>query len=180
MEPHERAATKSCTKCEASKPLERFSGRSSWCKDCINAYSKQHYQRRADHVKALKVSYRAANKEKVSKLNAEWREKNLEKARAYIHAYRKAKRAKFNAHEARRYADKTRATPKWADLAAIEAIYAKAKAISLETGIRQSVDHFYPLRGKTVSGLHVPENLRVIPLVENCKKRHKMPVEDIV
>ena len=180
VEPHERAATKTCTKCSVPKSPDRFSGRSSWCKDCINAYSKTHYQKRSDHVKALKVAYRATHKEKVSKLNAEWREKNLDKAIEYLRKYRKANRAKFNAHEAKRYARKTQATPKWADLSAIEAVYKLAKEVTVKTGVRRSVDHIYPLRGKLVSGLHVPENLRVIPYLENCKKRNKMPVEDIV
>ena len=180
MEPHERAATKTCTHCMAAKPIDRFSERQAWCKDCINSYSKQHYQRRAGHVKALKVAYRAANKEKVSKSNADWRARNLDKQRDYIRAYRQAKRGKINSLEARRHAAKLRATPQWANLKQIEVIYTKAKRISQETGVRQSVDHIYPLRGKYVSGLHVPENLRIIPLVDNCKKRNKMPVEDIV
>ena len=177
---HERATTKTCTQCRATKPVERFSERQSWCKDCINAYSKKHYQRRRPHVLALKVSYRASNKDKISKLNAEWRERNLDRQRDYLRAYRQAKRGKINSLEARRHAAKLKATPKWANLKHIERIYTKAKRISKETGVRQSVDHIYPLRGKTVSGLHVPENLRIIPLVDNCKKRNKMPVEDIV
>lgn len=180
MEHHERAATRFCAKCNDAKPIVRFSAKASWCKDCINAYSKEHYQRRRSHVFALKVAYRAANKEKVAKHNLEWRARNIDRARDYIRDYRKAKRGKFNFHEARRHAGKLRATPVWADPAAIEAIYTKARQVSRETGIRQSVDHIYPLRGKTVSGLHVPENLRIIPLMENCKKRNKMPVEDIV
>ena len=180
MEPHERATTRTCTQCAVTKPLERFSKRQAWCKDCINAYSKKHYQRRRPHVLSLKIAYRASNKEKISKLNAEWRERNLDRQRDYLRAYRQAKRGKINSLEAKRHAAKLKATPKWANLRAIERIYTKAKRISKETGVRHSVDHIYPLRGKTVSGLHVPENLRVIPLVENCKKRNKMPVEDIV
>ena len=32
------------------------------------------------------------------------------------------------------------------------------------------VDHVYPLQGKWVSGLHVHENLQVLPGVENSRK----------
>lgn len=42
------------------------------------------------------------------------------------------------------------------------------------------VDHFYPLKGKAVSGLHVAENLRVIPAFDNLSKHNKMPDEALL
>jgi hypothetical protein len=181
MEPHERAATKYCTGCGVTKPLlGSFSKRAVWCKECINAYSKAHYQRRRQHVLQLKRAYRAANPEKVARDNLEWRAKNLDRSKSYLKAYRKSNRGKINALEAKRHAARLRRTPLWANLADIEAVYAEARRITAETGIRHSVDHIIPMRGKHVSGLHVAGNLRVIPLVENAKKKNKFSVEDIV
>ena len=178
---HERAATKHCTGCGTTKPLlGSFNRGAVWCKECINAYSKEHYQRRRQHVLQLKRAYRAANPEKVARDNLEWRAKNLDRSKSYLKAYRKSNRGKINALEAKRHAAKLQRTPPWANLAEIEAVYAEARRITAETGIRHSVDHIIPMRGKHVSGLHVAGNLRVIPFVENAKKKNKFVVDEIV
>lgn len=117
------------------------------------------------HYEANKAAYieRAVERNKLHpvdrlKYNRAWVEKN------------KDKRALYNA--ARREAVVI-ATPAWASKEEIAAIYADAQRLTIETGIRQSVDHFYPLKGKTVCGLHVALNLRVIPYVENCRKGNR-------
>lgn len=64
-------------------------------------------------------------------------------------------------------------TPAWItqkDLDEMIALYVKANEITKETGIKHEVDHFYPLQGKMVSGLHVPSNLRIITRTDNRKK----------
>lgn len=72
----------------------------------------------------------------------------------------------------RRIAKKLR-TPAWADRESIAAFYVAAKHISMVTGVKHHVDHYYPLQGKYVSGLHVPDNLRIIPAAENFKKLNR-------
>ena len=62
------------------------------------------------------------------------------------------------------------ATPPWADKEQIRLLYAQAKRLTKETGVRYSVDHGIPLRGELVWGLHVHYNLSVIPLEDNSRK----------
>lgn len=63
--------------------------------------------------------------------------------------------------------------PSWADMKAIRAVYVQAAALGL------TVDHIIPLRGKTVSGLHVENNLRIITGRENDIKSNKF-IEELL
>ena len=78
-----------------------------------------------------------------------------------------------NARNAKRRATKLNATPAWADLAKIQKMYYACQQISEATGILHHVDHIVPLQGKSVCGLHVEYNLRIIPATENLSKANK-------
>ena len=67
-------------------------------------------------------------------------------------------------------------TPKWLtadDLFIIEEAYHLAKLRTELLGIQYHVDHILPLQGKKVSGLHVPNNLQVIPAKLNLQKSNR-------
>ena len=72
---------------------------------------------------------------------------------------------------------KSLVTPKWADKNAIKEFYKEAKRLTKETGIAYHVDHIVPLRHPLVCGLHVENNLRVIPYFENNQKSNYFIVE---
>ena len=82
-------------------------------------------------------------------------------------------------YTAARNAGKDLRTPKWLtedDLLHIKCLYQVAAMRTRESGYEWHVDHVVPLHGKNVSGLHVPNNLRVIPASENCRKSNKWEV----
>jgi hypothetical protein len=80
-------------------------------------------------------------------------------------------------HYAKYEATKKQRTPAWLtkdDMGKIAEVYAEAAKLS-SNGERFEVDHFYPLQGKKVSGLHVPSNLRIVHRSVNRKKSNLHP-----
>lgn len=87
--------------------------------------------------------------------------------------WRKENTGRLNAYSSWVRARRLSATPQWADRAMIEKIYAYAKHLD-QAGVKHHVDHIVPLQGKTVCGLHVENNLRVVIDVVNLRKNAKL------
>ena len=130
------------------------------CIECAYARRRVHpeYDRTAD-AKRSKTEYRRAQKRDGERLRRQ---------RPDVKVARRAERMK-------RIADQKQRTPAWADLNAIKLVYLVAEQRTRLSGVEHVVDHFYPLNGKTVSGLHVPLNLRVITEQENLRKGARAP-----
>jgi len=72
-------------------------------------------------------------------------------------------------------------TPSWLTKEQLEEIiniHETAAALTKHTGTQHEVDHIVPLRGKNVSGLHVPWNLQILTEQENRQKSNKFEEND--
>ena len=110
-------------------------------------------------------------------------EKNKDVWLEYARQWREANPEKVLASRARRRAYEIQRTPLWlteSDYAEIRNMYRLAIARTNETGIRWHVDHIIPLKGANVSGLHVPQNLRVITASENMRKSNKWELTNVM
>ena len=96
-----------------------------------------------------------------------WRLANPERAKAAYQRCYEVSRHLYIARARARRTQLAKATPKWADQAAIAAIYREAARLGMH------VDHVIPLQGKRVSGLHVHTNLQLLTPAENMKKGNR-------
>ena len=64
------------------------------------------------------------------------------------------------------------ATPPWADMSAVRALYREAQRLTA-AGTPHVVDHEIPLNHPYVCGLHIAENMRVVPWATNAWKSNR-------
>ncbi len=102
--------------------------------------------------------------------NRQYRQANAARLRSYRQQLARAYPEKGRAQCRRYQAAKLKRTPIWASHTNIKAIYAEAEKRSKETGTPHHVDHVLPLKGKFVSGLHVENNLQILPWLDNLSK----------
>lgn len=120
--------------------------------------------------------WQTVNKDKTRADAKAWVAANPEKVAAKTKRYREAHPDKVAAWAASSVARRAKRVPKWLsedDKWMLQEAYALAKQRTKMLGFVWEVDHIIPLRGATVSGLHVPTNIQVIPKAHNRAKRNK-------
>ncbi|MGH7487275.1 MAG: hypothetical protein ACREMY_17000 [bacterium] len=177
---------KTCSKCRQCKPRAAFhcnasraDGLAHYCRQCaaIRDAAKYDPERASKNNKAWRAAnpgqseraakWVAANPERAAATSKRWRDANVEKLAAANKAWRGANKAAVCAIRAKRRAAELQRTPARADADAIRAIYIEASARGL------TVDHVFPLQGKTVSGLHVHTNLQLLSGAVNRAKGNR-------
>jgi tRNA U54 and U55 pseudouridine synthase Pus10 len=126
-----------------------------------SARQKSRYEKKKKQIQATRKKRLNQNPDVKAKYLAYQREHYLLNKPSYIEK------------SARKRARKMAATPSWANIAVIRQFYQLAAKLTKETGIRYAVDHVVPLQGRNVCGLHVENNLQVIPHKANLQKHNK-------
>jgi hypothetical protein len=163
----------------------------------VSEYHKAYYQANKERLKAAAAKRRAEKPDECKAAVERWYQDpaNRARRREYFKQYSKGERFKAaqlsyrvrkpgvqQARMAARRAAKLQRTPHWLsanDRNAMSALYQLSAIYSDALGIEFEVDHAIPLQGATVSGLHVPGNLRVITRDENRAKSNRI-IEELL
>jgi hypothetical protein len=124
-------------------------------KEKINTRAKERYQLNKNFEKVRSSAKWINHKEAMTARTKNWELRNPEKRLAISKSNNAIRKHKIKQQ-----------CPKWADKAKIRGIY-----LNCPSGYH--VDHIVPLKGKTVSGLHVEYNLQYLTASENLKKHNK-------
>lgn len=174
---------KTCSDCGVSKAKTAFGvdrskkdGLRPQCKPCRRIARQLAYAANPEPHKERAAKFRKENPGYNDAAMKNWYLKNKPVAFARAKKWAAENQAARCEMSMRRYAGQKKATPKWADLEKIKVFYWYATQIRINTGLNYQVDHIIPLRGKNVCGLHVENNLQILPFSENIKKGNKHEV----
>jgi hypothetical protein len=129
------------------------------------------YKWRNDEEYRLKTSESSKLKNRIRYLDPIYAEKRKKQGKEWF----KNNSGIAKEKRARRRASQKNATPSWLtsiDKAKISSFYEIASALDVQIGVKHHVDHIVPIKGKSISGLHVPWNLQVLTATENLRKHN--------
>ena len=127
--------------------------------------------------------YAERHRDKIVDKTTRWKKAHPERAAEISRKTRAKNKARVLATKAKQRAAKRNRTPIWVDkehLWLLKQAYELAVVRTKQFGFSWHVDHVIPLCGKKVSGLHVIENIQVIPGVENLIKNNKFEIDDAI
>ena len=185
-----RSSCKSCSKKWRDSNKESRKAYYETNRESLLVKMRQNYQDNKESRLAYREEYYKKNKVAVIKTNIRWRKNNRdtyndqrriwysndghrEYQQSYVKKHYQENKDYYAAKCNKRRALKNSASPIWADSEAIKKFYTDAQALTKRTGIKYEVDHYYPLQGTNVCGLHCEFNLQIITETENRSKGNR-------
>jgi len=185
---------KTCAACGIAKPLTEFhrrpdrpGGAVPRCKPCKSQRAKDYRAANLEAVRARSRDWHHSNRDRSIANTVRWQTENIERHRARSAQWRADNRERLSesfrrwasenapqvlAIKARRRAAELRAVVAWSDPDQIMPFYEAARALT-QAGAPHAVDHIVPLQSKSVCGLHVHQNMQVLPKAANSSKGNR-------
>lgn len=158
-------STRACSECTRGK-------KHKWIKENpekVNAQKRSWRDRNIDHARELNLANQKLHRDSANRRNRKWLAANREQSNKASKDWAVRHPEKRASIAAKRRAAELKQLPAWADLGWIGMIYCAAEVVR-RSGFDVHVDHVIPLQGKTVSGLHVHNNLQILEAKANQSK----------
>ncbi len=153
-------SSRECVRCKREREARKYAADPS-------AHARFYINNRDKRLAQQKAADDARREDKVE-YGRKWRARHPE----YAEHYRKENAGLYAYHASQRRKKVKQATPLWANMVEIQALYVEAQHRS-NGGVPHEVDHIIPLVHPLVCGLNVPANLCVITQDENRRKKNK-------
>lgn len=137
----------------------------------IAEIGRKQRQKKPEKYREWKSASQKRNRAAANSRNRKYAASHQEQVNAKTAAWQKANPDKELIKVRRRQAAKLQRVPGWVDHNAIALIYRVAQIAKVTwPEVEIHVDHVVPLRGRSVSGLHVHNNLQILTAQQNRSK----------
>jgi len=147
------------------------------CKPCVAIYNKKYREANSKRIAASKKQWSIDNAKYKAEKDKLYAQQNPVKRTIARNKWIAANPGENKAAKAKNHVARAKRVPSWLtedDKWMIAQAYELADLRTKLFGFSWHVDHIIPLNGKHISGLHVPENLQVIPWLDNLRKGNRM------
>lgn len=145
-------------------------------KEKVAEYQAKWREENKESILGYRKDYYSTNKEEIVQKVSDWKSKNPEKAKEILKKYKNTEKGKLSKNAAR---NERRSRTKQASLGRYSAkeireLYKTCAMLNKNSKIKFEVDHIVPIMHPNVCGLHVIQNLQIVPSDVNRKKTNKL------